>query len=893
MTASLKTPPAHSMFRGHVEEFANGVLRGWAVDVRGRGPVTLHLLADGQERLQIICDQPRPNVSKALGTPSENLGFHCPLPASLFDGKTHQIALRFPDRSPLLLPDPARGSTPSESATFDGKTVPERRSFVDGMENDVLRGWVVVRANPASPWEGKQLVSVKVDGISLGVYRADHYRGDVSGALHCEPGCGFEIPLPGRLYDKRVHRFELTLVPAPQDQALFQSSQKSALAKTRTENGKNSSERNPLELQGSPYVTSLVQDELESRLVEMEGVITALHRQLTSLRREVRNLVPKPRPTLHNYERWAEANRARLRRETAAKRLTAPLSALLKDANELPLVSVLCPVWRPLPSDFEAAIASVRAQTYAHWELILVDDGGGCAGTQEIIDRYCALDSRIKRVTLAENGGISTATNAAISAARGTWVAFFDHDDLMMDVALENMVRAALETGAKLIYSDEDKIDEAGHYLEPHFKPDFDYRFLLGCNYICHLVMMETETLRALGPLDSAYDGAQDHDLMLRAAERLPPTAIHHVPEILYHWRKTKNSTAATLSNKSYAVQAAVSCVKAHLDRRGVKAKVTSIDGVTHYRVTWQGARRAPLVTVVIPFRDQPDVTRRCVEDFLASQDYRNYRLLLVDNFSIEPETHAFLNEIVRDPRVSVLRVEEDFNFSRLNNLAVAASAPPAENAVSKKSGKTNRQDDSLLLFLNNDVFVTQKDFLTRMVRETLNVPDVGAVGAKLLYPNGGIQHAGLAVGPDMVGFHVHHGLGPKDYGYVGRLLLSHEVTGVTGAALLVKRAVFEAVGGFDQEHLTIAYNDVDLCLKIRQAGWRILYCADAVAEHHESLSRGTDDRPEKEGRWFHEAQTVRERWGGNPLFDRDPAYPHVFRQDRQSFFDLRPPEEL
>ncbi|WP_241663666.1 glycosyltransferase family 2 protein [Oecophyllibacter saccharovorans] len=835
------------MFRGLVDSFSHGVLRGWAVDVLGRGPVTLHLLADGQEIEQITCNLPRGDVSEALGLESSELGFEHMLPEFLFDDRPHRIALRFSDRSVLPLPD-ADGNPTLESASFDSALLPETRSFIDGLENATLRGWVTRRPNPRAPWRGGQLLSVSVDGIDLGTYRANHFRGDVGAALKGDPACGFEIPIPGHLHDRRVHRFEILLLPEQSGQ-----------------------EAEPL--QNSPYVTTLVDDQLAGQLVEMEGVVTELHRQITRLRREMRALLPTERPTLQHYSRWAEQNRARLLAATAQARVTRPLP------EKPPLISVLCPVWKPLARDFEAAIESVRNQTYENWELILVDDGAVCPATSATIKRYAKLDSRIRPVTLKKNVGIAAATNVAIREARGKWVAFFDHDDLLVDVALETMMRAALKSGAKLLYSDEDKVDPAGRFLEPHFKPDFDHRFLMGCNYICHLVLIETKTLRALGPLDSTYNGAQDHDLMLRAAEQIPHPAIHHVPEILYHWRKTENSTAATIANKDYAVQAGVDAVQAHLDRLGLKGEVSAINGVTHYRVAWL-ERQAPPVTVIIPFRDYPELTGRCVEDFLTSQTYPDFRIVLVDNFSSRPETRQLLEKLSQDPRISVLRIEEGFNYSRLNNLAVAASLTP-EN------------EDGFLLFLNNDVFVTQPDFLTCMVQEALSLPRVGAVGAKLVYPNRTIQHAGIAVGPEMIGTHVHHGLPEHAYGYVGRICLSHEVTGVTGAAMLVPRSVFREVGGFDEEQLSVAYNDVDLCLKIRAGGWRVLYCADATAEHHESLSRGTDDHPEREKRWFHESEIMRERWGGHPLFERDPAYPYAFRQDRQTFYDLRDPEEL
>lgn len=833
----------HSSFHGHIEYFSNGILSGWAYDPRPDSqPVRLHILIDRQEVVQIICDQPRADVKNALGASHNRLGFSYCLPEAFLDRKPHYIALRFEDRSILPFPDPDKPGTFIETGIFPGIIKPEYRSFVDGIDGDILRGWIVKRLTPHKPWKGNLVVEVRVDGRILQTIRANFYRSDVAQSLGCDPACGFEIILPRQLRDQQSHCFELGLIP------------------------------DKVALEGSPLTTTLVDDALESRLIALEEMIGTMHRQMTTLRREVHQLIPRRPFNLRHYDRWARLYYQNLRRETARHRLSE--RDIMRGSKSLPLVSVICPVWRPLEHDFREAVGSVLGQTWQNWELILIDDGGQCLETTALIREFCREDPRIHAITLPQNGGISAATNAGIMAAKGTYIAFFDHDDLLVDVALEVMMRTALKTGAKLLYSDEDKIDGAGNFLEPNLKPDYNYRYLLGCNYICHLTIIERETLETVGLLNTRYDGAQDHDLLLRLVEVLPQNDIVHIPEILYHWRKTENSTAATINNKNYAVQAGTECVAAHLKRQNIAARVKAIGHMTLYAPHWQIKERPP-VSIIIPFRDEYETTRRCVEDLLETQDYPDFELILVNNFSTTQKTLDYLTILADEPRVRILTVEEKFNYARLNNLAVQKSR------------------NAFLLFLNNDVFIRQKDFLTLMIKEALSTPQTAIVGARLLYPNKTVQHAGVAVGPDVIGVHVHRAQPGKDYGYIGRIRLSHEVTAVTGAAMLVRRNVFEELGGFDEENLAIAYNDVDLCLKTRLAGWRIVYCAEAVAEHHESLSRGSDDRPEHEARFFHETQTMRERWQDTDIFRRDPAWPQAFTRERQTFFDLRNPDSL
>lgn len=827
-------------FRGFVDtiDSQSGIISGWAVNLHNPARVALlHILMDGQEVMQVLCDLPRDDVRQVLRTASNKLGFRFKLPQEAFDGESHDISIRFADRTALLLPNEDKPEEGHESFPFSFTPHTEYQSCVDGISEGLLRGWVISRNHPNAAWSDGVVVSVRIDGVPIGTVRANCYRGDVAEVLQGPPNCGFELPIPQRYHDGLSH--EITVTSMPDD----------------------------IPLSGSPLLTSLADDQLTTKLVQIENSIAVLHQQLTALRNTTRSLIPRKPLNLQHYDRWAKSYYPLLREQTALLRKAHPL-------KKAPLVSVLCPTWRPDEADFRAAIESVLNQTYENWELILVDDGSQCEQTRDLLKEYRKKDARIRTFSLKVNRGIAGATNKAISHAKGDYIAFFDHDDLLVDVALERMVRAALETGAKLLYCDEDKVDAGGHFLEPNLKPAYDYRYLLGCNYICHLTFMEAETVRQVGLLESRYNGAQDHDFLLRTVEIIPREAIHHVPEILYHWRKTPNSTASNISNKGYAVQAGISCVADHLKRKGIEAAVSSVERLSLYAVDWPFAER-PSVSIIIPFRDQLDMTRNCVESLLKTQTYSQFDIILVDNFSVQKDTLAWLEEISAHQQVSVLHVEEPFNYARLNNLAAKQS-----------------QSD-LLLFLNNDVIITQPDFIKKMVLETLATPNVGAVGARLLYPNGTIQHAGVAVGPDVIGVHVHRLQSSKDFGYIGRLRLNHEVTAVTGAALLVSHPLFDEVGGFDEANLAVAYNDVDLCLKIRDSGHRIIFCAEAEAVHHESYSRGSDDRPEHEARFFNEKQVMLERWKDNPLFKKDPAYPHYFRQDLRTFFDLHAPEDL
>ncbi len=842
ISAKGATQSAMRPFLGYFDAFEDGEARGWAVDARRSTiPVRLHVLIDRQEVATILCDDLREDVQAALGHPTGRLGFRFSVPERFIDGELHALSFRFTDRSIVPLIDPARPDEYAEEHEFVLRRKYEFHSFIDGMKQGALRGWVQKLDVASRERTGGCHILLTADGTRVAQVKADRYRGDVAAALGGDPNCGFEIILPRQFRRGGMQSFRFVVTPDDH------------------------------ELSGSPLTTTLVDDALEQRLLEISGTVERLYGEITALRRGIADVMPTPSYTLGDYDRWARRYYDRLRARVSTRR--SRRQRLEATAPERPLVSILCPTYKPVISDFVAAVDSVIAQTYENWELIIVDDGGRSPEVGKRIAAYCAADARIRCITLKKNLGISGATNAGLEAVRGAWVAFFDHDDLLVDVAIELMVDAAQASGARMLYSDEDKVDQAGYFLEPNLKPDWNYRYVLGCNYVCHLLFVSAATLTAVGPLRPEYDGAQDHDLILRLAEALPAEQIHHVPEVLYHWRKTPNSTAVDVSRKGYAIEAGARCVGDHLKRRQLEAEVSPIRGLTLYRVRWL-ARAQPSVTIIVPFKDQIQTTQRCLDALLSQTAYKPFDIILVDNWSVTAEAQAFIKRARRFSRVRVITVEEDFNYSRLNNLAAAET----------------RSD--YLFFLNNDVFVDDPSWLSTLIGETGLADDVAVVGGKFIYPNRTIQHAGVVVGPDGIAAHAHRGLPETEYGYIGRAMLSHEVSAVTAAGMLIRTDVFHEVGGFDEVDLKVAYNDVDLCLRVREAGWRVIWCADFVAEHHESLSRGSDDRPEQEARFFRETQLMKQRWGAKPLFRQDPFYSPFFTVDRQPYFDLVDPAD-
>jgi GT2 family glycosyltransferase len=796
---------------GFVDRVTETQVIGWAVDLdQPAVPLRLAVSIDGRVVDTLLCGDRRQDLG-AFGLPNARAGFTYDIPHSYFDGVQHRIAFRFYSGAPVLFTNRLGQSV--EEWHFANARRALHEGFVDGLtDGGAINGWVFRTDTESGQRHGGNRVLVLIDGSLVGELTADRFRPDVGSIHRCDPYCGFSYIPPVKFRTGRSCRFSF-LVGAD-----------------RTE------------LLNSPLEATFLPNDARGRLHDALDSIETVATEVWRLRQQVREMIQEDEYTLAEYSRWAEGYFARLRARVAAE---APLAAA-------PLVSIVCPVFRPLLPHLIEAVRSVRDQTYGNWELILADDASRDAALTAWLAQEAAAEKRIRLVTRRRNGGISAATNSAIGQARGDYVAFLDQDDLLVPEAIEVMVRAAAASGARLLYSDEDKIDQRGNLDEPHFKPDWNYRLLLGNNYVCHLVMMERALLTALGGPRPAHDGAQDHDLMLRAAEVLEPPEICHVPEILYHWRKSAGSTALSAEAKPRAAQAGVAAVEAHLQRRGVTADVTALPGMTAYRVLYRHEEQ-PAVTIVIPFKDQVEATTRCLRAILSLTAYRNYRVLLVDNWSESAAARDFAADVSNVAQVRVLRVAEPFNFSRLNNLAARETDAP------------------YLMFMNNDLFVTDRSWLRVLVGEALAGDRVGAVGGKFVYPDNMVQHGGVVLGVGGVGEHAHRGLAREAPGYMARALLAQELSAVTAAGMLCDARAFREVGGFDEADLAVAFNDVDLCLKLRRAGWRVIWTPDFVAEHHESISRGDDNSPAQRRRFYHENQTMHERWGA--VLRADPFY--------------------
>ena len=538
---------------------------------------------------------------------------------------------------------------------------------------------------------------------------------------------------------------------------------------------------------------------------------------------------------------------------------------------EPPKVAVLMPVYNPDKACLVNAIESVLQQAYENFELCIADDASTADYVREVLQSYMQKDPRVKVIFREQNGHISAASNSALSLVDAEYVALMDHDDLLTPDALYWVAKAILKNpDAQLIYSDEDKMDLQGKRYAPYFKPDWNPELLLSHNFICHLGVYKTEQVRTLGGFDSAFDGAQDYDLALRYVAELKPEQIIHIPRVLYHWRAVAGSTAKGVQEKPYAEAKIEQAVVSALEHQQRPAEVSAhkhLPGAL--RVRYVLPKVLPLVSIVIPSRNGFHLLHRCVESIFAKTTYTNYELIIIDNGSDDLVALRYLQRLQEDARVSIIRDDSPFNYAALNNKAVAQAK------------------GEVIALLNNDLEVINADWLDEMVSHVVH-PEVGAVGAKLYYPDDTIQHAGVIVGLGGVAGHSHKHSPRDNPGYCGRLLLTQNLSAVTAACLLVRKEVFDAVGGFDEQHLSIAFNDVDLCLRIQEKGFFNVWTPYAEMYHYESASRGYEDTPEKQARFNKEIDYMRQRWGEGLL--QDPAYNPNLTLDREDFSFAWPP---
>ncbi len=539
--------------------------------------------------------------------------------------------------------------------------------------------------------------------------------------------------------------------------------------------------------------------------------------------------------------------------------------------HEQPLFSIVMPVYNTHPAYLRKALDSVLSQLYPYWELCIADDASSDPEIRKILEDYARRDRRIRVVFRNENGHISAASNSALALARGSFIALMDHDDELSEHALY-MVAVELNDHPEtdVVYSDEDRLDENGTRSDPHFKPEWNLNLFYSYNVINHLGVYRASLARQLGGFREGFEGSQDYDLALRALDASSSDRIRHIPHVLYHWRIIPSTFSS--SSLQTAVEAGRRALAEHFERRG--ESVTLVEGRKPYitRVIRPLPEPAPLVSLIVPTRDRVELLRDCVDGLLNRTSYQNIEVVLVDNDSIEPDTLAFFDSLRSNLRVRILQIGGPFNFSALNNAAVNAAA------------------GDIVGFINNDIDVIHADWLAEMVGQ-LTAPGVGAVGAKLLYPDGTVQHAGVIVGLGGVAGHSHKYFSGSDFGYFCRLQLSYNVSCVTAACMLVHKKAFEEVGGFDEVNLTVAFNDVDLCLKIREAGYGIIWTPYAELYHRESASRGSDEVPEKLERATQEQDYMKKRWGD--LLLNDPFYSPNLTLDYENYSIAFPPRTV
>ena len=518
-----------------------------------------------------------------------------------------------------------------------------------------------------------------------------------------------------------------------------------------------------------------------------------------------------------------------------------------------PMISVLVPVYNTPEPWLRRCLDSVFAQVWENWELCIADDASTEPHVAKVLAEYARRDPRVHIAWRERNGHIAAASNSALELARGDFVALLDHDDELRPHALLRVAEVvAASPHVLLVYSDEDKIDAEGKRSSPNFKPDWNPDLLHGQNYLSHLSAMQTRLVQDVGGFREGFEGSQDFDLVLRCVERLAPEQIRHVPEVLYHWRAIEGSTALERGNKDYATQAGVRALSEHFLRMGIEARVET-DGLppTLYRVRWPIPRPTPKVSLIIPTRDKVELLKMCVESLLARTSYANFELVIVDNQSAEPAALAYLQELEGRAQVSVLRYDAPFNYSAINNWAV------------------HRCDGQIIGLVNNDIEVITPDWLDEMVGFAVR-PDTGVVGAMLYYPDDTIQHAGVLLGIGGVAGHIYVRKQRGYDGYCGRGLVAQNLSAVTAACMVVRREVFDEVGGLD-EQLAVAFNDIDFCLRIRDRGYRNAWTPFAELYHHESASRGKEDTPEKAVRFNQEVAFMQRRWGRTLI--EDPAF--------------------
>ncbi|MDD3338042.1 MAG: glycosyltransferase family 2 protein [Lachnospiraceae bacterium] len=541
------------------------------------------------------------------------------------------------------------------------------------------------------------------------------------------------------------------------------------------------------------------------------------------------------------YNRWAKKHMTKPRVLREQRRHTFRIN---------PTISIVIPLYNTPEQFLRELLDSIVGQTYGGWQLCLAD-GSNQGDIKAFLDKNYPGERRIVYKKLDENRGISENTNEAVAMATGDYIMLSDHDDVLALDALYEIVKVINEhDGADMVYTDEDKINmDSTKYFHPHFKSDFNLDMLRSNNYICHIVVVRKSIVDQVGAFRSEYDGAQDFDFILRCYEK--SKTIYHISKILYHWRAHPNSTANNPESKTYAYEAGRKAIEAHLERMNIPGKVTETVNLGRYR-TQYAVREKSLISIIIPNKDHIDDLKQCLESIWDKSTYDNYEILIVENNSTEEETFAYYKELEQREDVRVIRWEKGFNYASINNFAV------------------DQAKGDYILFLNNDVQIITPDWLEEMLGYCQR-GDVGAVGAKLYYPDDTVQHAGVIIGLGGVAGHVFAGTPKSEPGYAARLICAHDLTAVTAACMMMPRKVFQDINGFD-EGFQVAFNDVDLCMRIHEAGKLVVFDPYVELYHYESKSRGYEKTPEQLARFKGEVERFEKKWPEILIYG-DPYY--------------------
>jgi len=522
--------------------------------------------------------------------------------------------------------------------------------------------------------------------------------------------------------------------------------------------------------------------------------------------------------------------------------------------DQTPLISVLTPTYNTPTEHLTSAIDSVLAQIYPHFELCIADDASTDGSVIELLRQYQQRDPRIKVVTRADNGHIAAASNSALELSSGSFLALFDHDDLLSPDALYHVVSAINEhPDVQLLYSDEDKLDASGERIDPYFKCDWNYELFLSHNLLSHLGVYKTSLVKSIGGFRPGYDGSQDYDLALRCIEKINPEQIVHIPRVLYHWRMAPGSTSKDHTGKPYAYGAAQRAIESHLKRCAIEADVLEApDAEGQTRVRYHLQAPYSQVTIVIPTRDQVAYLERCINSIKQRTCYTNYKILIVDNDSSENEALKYLADLNAEENIDVIPYPKAFNYAAIMNFAI------------------ERVNTELLVMLNNDTEILNDDWLDELISQ-LQKPGVGVVGARLWYPDLTLQHAGVIMGMTNIAGHHSRGTPKGNVGYFGRAVLLQNLSAVTGACIATRKSLYFEVGGMNDNDLAISFNDIDYCLKVRELGYRVVWTPYAELIHHESASRGKPKDQAAVDQLRREADYMRKTWP--KYIAHDPAF--------------------